>query len=188
MIGVALVLLIVVAGIVIAGKKNKDDGTASGRTTTTSASGTTSSGGAGRKAGCPSWPALYRVQPSALTKDGAAPGVYVWNDPFTGWHVRVVGGEGMQLLNGTMVSSGKRVDAKANPDGAAKLTPKGNTLSFEVGPASKPVGFDAVVGCQADQISFTFNNNGTALPANMVFVGDGNSAVSNPLVVQRASS
>ncbi|HWJ97320.1 MAG TPA: hypothetical protein VNQ33_04115, partial [Acidimicrobiales bacterium] len=140
------------------------------------------------------WPASVGGRPEGLGGEketagevtpSADPGVYIWNS-FDGWHLWVVGGEGIDGLTGTITSSDDVVGAVSSAPDAGTVSVEGKTITFDLAAGSAVAGVDFDPGF-AKELTFTLKTAGGDVAPAQVFTGASREPVDAvPVVIDKA--
>ncbi len=185
-VGILLLIAIVAVGVGIArnSSKSKPDNATTATSTATTKPGATAS------PGCASgtWPALYQGKPQNLdaAKDT---GFYLWNE-VGGWHLRALDTASTTTFH-VVITASSKLDAKtfkAVPANAFPITVTANTASFDMPGTPTAAGIDFTVPCSVTQIRVDMGTLDLPWPANGIWIGKDNTAVTNPVVPQKQAN
>lgn len=120
-----------------------------------------------------------------------APGIYLW-EGFDGWRIRVVRGDGIDRVIGTVTSTDKggydkvEIQKVINVD-ASVAKADNRQLAFNFPPSTAPVvGVDFFFQFYTDQVQVQFNGDNGPIDPKQIHTGaNGDQAPSNPLTFQK---
>lgn len=136
------------------------------------------------------WPASAGGPPAGLgatPAEAAAdtpPGVYLWND-FGGWHLRVVNGEGVAGVKGTIVSGDEIASAEAATAGEGTAVIDGETIEFDLPAEPRVAGVDFNPGFYAEKLTVTLEGTDGPVDPKLVTVGRDRKVTEVPVVLQK---
>lgn len=114
----------------------------------------------------------------------AEPGVYVWQS-FDGWHLWVVGGDGIDGLTGTITSNDDIVSARSSDADAGTVSLDGKEITFDLDAGVPLAGVDFDPGF-SEKLTITLETAGGEVAADQVFTGSGRTpAEAVPLVIDK---
>lgn len=113
------------------------------------------------------------------------PGVYIWQS-FDGWHLWVVGGDGIDGLTGTIKSNDDIVSASSSAPDAGKVTVDGKEVTFDLDAGAPLAGVDFDPGF-AKKLTFSLESADGPVAADQVFTGSASTpATAVPVVIDKA--
>ncbi len=136
------------------------------------------------------WPASVSGPPDGLGGTPAEawpdvePGVYLWND-FGGWHLRVVNGEGVAGVKGTIVSGDEIASAEAATAGEGTAVIDGETIEFDLPAEPRVAGVDFNPGFYAEKLTVTLEGTDGPVDPKLVTVGREREVTKVPVVVEK---
>ncbi len=141
------------------------------------------------------WPEAVNGRPAGLGSGPAAdvapstePGAYLWSD-FDGWHLWVVGGDGMPAtVTGTVTSDDALGAQKLAVPGTGTLSGSGADLTFTV-PTDVPVsGIDFSTGFFAKELQVSLTGPDGPIDPARIHLGSDMTTAPDPLVIREGGT
>lgn len=136
------------------------------------------------------WPASVDGPPDGLggapaeASADTAPGVYLWND-FGGWHLRVVNGEGVSGLKGTITSTDEIASAKVATAGEGTAVIEAKTIAFDLPVEPRVSGVDFNPGFYGEKLTVTLEGPDGPIDPALVTVGRSRKVTAVPVVLEK---
>lgn len=192
-IALVVVALLVVGIVLLTRGGDGDDASKDGGSDATEADG---GDGTSVPSGDAAWPNDLQNRPPALgtrgqtadavqVADGTKPGVYVWTD-FDGWHLWVVGGEGVGPISGSITSNDPVAKAVPAVEGRGTVNVNGKVVDFQLDPAAGLTGVDFNPGFYAEKLTVAVSApDGAPVDPKLVTVGRERKVTTLPFVLDK---
>lgn len=140
------------------------------------------------------WPDSVAGRPQGLGENGqtaaevtpnTTPGVYLWSG-FDGWHLWVVGGDGVQGVRGTITSTVEIGQAMLSAPGQGSVSVDGRTITFDLTSDAEVAGVDFEPGFYSKRLTVKLSDADGPLSPSTVTLGPSTTATRMPVVIDKA--